>query len=126
MDFEYWWLLALPLFFGLGWLAFCEFWERFSYYGMQAILVLYLSQYLFMPEHIQGVVGMTVLRGWLESVTGPRTPQQLASLVFGLYAAPPDSRRHWWRWRASRWPGPTRPRPSRTSASPWSMPSCMC
>jgi len=21
MDFEYWWLLALPLFFGLGWLA---------------------------------------------------------------------------------------------------------
>lgn len=71
---------------GLGWLAFCEFWERFSYYGMQALLVLYLSQYLFMPEHIQGVVGMTVLRGWLESVTGPRTPQQLASLVFGLYA----------------------------------------
>ena len=21
MDFEYWWLLALPLFFGLGWIA---------------------------------------------------------------------------------------------------------
>jgi len=71
---------------GLGWLAFCEFWERFSYYGMQALLVLYLSNYLFKPEHIAGVAGMDTLRAWIEAVTGPRTPQQLASLVFGLYA----------------------------------------
>ena len=28
---------------GLGWLAFCELWERFSYYGMQGLLGLYLS-----------------------------------------------------------------------------------
>ena len=27
-------------------------WERFSFYGMQALLVLYLSNYLFMPENI--------------------------------------------------------------------------
>lgn len=71
---------------GLGWLAFCELWERFSYYGMQALLVLYLSNYLFLPQNIGQVTGMDGLRGLIEGVTGPRSPQQLASIVFGLYA----------------------------------------
>lgn len=70
---------------GLGWLSFCELWERFSYYGMQALLVLYLSNYLFMPENIGNVAGMDALRAAIEGVTGPRSPQQLASAVFGLY-----------------------------------------
>lgn len=70
---------------GLGWLSFCELWERFSYYGMQALLVLYLSNYLFMPGNIGNVAGMDALRAGIESVTGPRSPQQLASAVFGLY-----------------------------------------
>lgn len=70
---------------GLGWLAFCELWERFSYYGMQALLVLYLSNYLFMPGNIGAVAGMDALRAAIENVTGPRSPQQLASAVFGLY-----------------------------------------
>ncbi len=70
---------------GLGWLSFCELWERFSYYGMQALLVLYLSNYLFMPENIGNVAGMDALRAAIEGVTGSRTPQQLASAVFGLY-----------------------------------------
>ena len=71
---------------GLGWLSFCELWERFSYYGMQALLVLYLSNYLFLPQNIGRVAGIDVLRHVIESVTGPRSPQQLASVVFGLYA----------------------------------------
>ena len=71
---------------GLGWLAFCELWERFSYYGMQALLVLYLSNYLFLPENIGHVAGIETLRAWIEGATGPRSPQQLASVVFGLYA----------------------------------------
>jgi proton-dependent oligopeptide transporter, POT family len=71
---------------GLGWLSFCELWERFSYYGMQALLVLYLTNYLFLPEHIGQVAGIHAVRGAIESVTGPRSPQQLASVVFGLYA----------------------------------------
>jgi len=71
---------------GLGWLAFCELWERFSYYGMQALLVLYLTNYLFLPENIGQVAGIDALRGFIERVTGPRSPQQLASAVFGLYA----------------------------------------
>ncbi len=71
---------------GLGWLAFCELWERFSYYGMQALLVLYLSNYLFLPENVGHVAGMDALRAFIERATGPRSPQQLASAVFGLYA----------------------------------------
>jgi len=42
---------------GLGWLSFCEFWERFSYYGMQALLVLYMTDSLLHPGHIEHVVG---------------------------------------------------------------------
>ena len=71
---------------GLGWLAFCELWERFSYYGMQALLVLYLSNYLFKPENIGQVAGMDALRHFIEAGYGQRSPQQLASAVFGLYA----------------------------------------
>src|SRR4051812_31669674 len=59
---------------GLGWLSFCELWERFSYYGMQALLVLYLSNYLFLPQNIGQVAGIDVLRHVIESVTGPRSP----------------------------------------------------
>ena len=55
---------------GLGWLAFCELWERFSYYGMQALLVLYLSNYLFLPENIGNVSGMDALRAAIEGVIG--------------------------------------------------------
>jgi len=72
---------------GLGWLAFCELWERFSYYGMQGLLVLYATQYLFMPEHIGNVSGMDSLRAAIEFFQGPRSAQQLGSMIFGIYAA---------------------------------------
>jgi POT family proton-dependent oligopeptide transporter len=71
---------------GLGWLSFCELWERFSFYGMQALLVLYLGNYLFLPQNIGQVAGMDSLRRFIEGATGTRSPQQLASAVFGLYA----------------------------------------
>lgn len=34
---------------GLGYLAFTEAWERFSYYGMQSLLVLYMVNRLLHP-----------------------------------------------------------------------------
>ena len=37
---------------GLGYLAFVEGCERFSYYSMQTLLVLYMVKYLLLPEHI--------------------------------------------------------------------------
>ena len=71
---------------GLGWLAFCELWERFSYYGMQILLGLYLTKYLFLPEHIGQVMGIDGLRGAVEYFLGPRTPLQLGAFIAGLYA----------------------------------------
>lgn len=70
----------------LGWLSATEFWERFSYYGMQALLVLYLTHSLLLPGHVEHIAGFRVFRKMVESVTGPLSPQALASTIFGLYA----------------------------------------
>jgi POT family proton-dependent oligopeptide transporter len=71
---------------GLGWLSGSEFWERFSYYGMQGLLVLYMTHYLFKPEHIGKVWGFEPFSHAIQSVYGPLSPQALASAIFGLYA----------------------------------------
>ena len=42
---------------GLGYIAFTEAWERFSYYGMQALLVLYMVNRLLHPGHIEHIAG---------------------------------------------------------------------
>ncbi|MGE5721931.1 MAG: peptide MFS transporter [Sphingomonadales bacterium] len=69
----------------LAFLAFTEAWERFSYYGMTAILVLYMSQALFLPGRIETIAGFAALRSALEGLFGPMTTLALASQVFGLY-----------------------------------------
>ncbi len=33
-------------------------WERFSYYGMRALLVLYMVKYLLQPENAENVIGL--------------------------------------------------------------------
>jgi POT family proton-dependent oligopeptide transporter len=73
---------------GLGYLVFCEAFERFSYYGMQALLALYISQYLLLPEHAGAVAGLDALRRVLESIYGPLgTPLAFAGAVTGFYSA---------------------------------------
>ena len=42
---------------GLGYLAGTELWERFSFYGMQALLMLYMTKYLLLAGRIDKVVG---------------------------------------------------------------------
>jgi POT family proton-dependent oligopeptide transporter len=69
----------------LAYLAFTEAWERFSYYGMTALLVLYMSQSLLLPGHVEHVAGFSVLRACLEAVSGPLSTLALASEIFGLY-----------------------------------------
>jgi POT family proton-dependent oligopeptide transporter len=71
---------------GLAYLAFTEAWERFSYYGMTALLVLYMVNQLLLPGHVEHVVGFVTFRGLLEGVFGPLSAQALASQIFGLYA----------------------------------------
>ncbi len=72
---------------GLAYLAFTEAWERFSYYGMQALLVLYMVDTLLRPGHFGHVLGLHALRGGLEQVSGPLSIQALSSQIFGLYTA---------------------------------------
>jgi proton-dependent oligopeptide transporter, POT family len=68
---------------GLAYLAFTETWERFSYYGMQTLLVLYMVNELLLPGHIENIAffdGFRRLYGDLEG-------QALASAIFGTYTS---------------------------------------
>jgi POT family proton-dependent oligopeptide transporter len=70
---------------GLAFLAFTQVWERFSFYGMQALLALYMIHRLLLPGHIENVVGFAGFRYGLEAVFGPMSMLALASQIFGLY-----------------------------------------
>jgi POT family proton-dependent oligopeptide transporter len=68
---------------GLGYLAFTEAWERFSYYGMQSLLVLYIAKYLLLPGRIENVAFFVSFRKLYGTLEGPA----LASAIFGTYTA---------------------------------------
>ena len=70
---------------GLGVLALTELWDRISFHGMQAVLVLFMVDQLLRPGHVEHVVGFQAFRGVVERVTGPLSVQALASQIFGLY-----------------------------------------
>lgn len=72
---------------GLLFLSFTEVWERFSFYGMQALLVLYMVDQALTPGHIETIAGMGGFRGGIEAVFGPLSIQALSSQIFGLYTA---------------------------------------
>lgn len=72
---------------GLGWLAASEFWERFCYYGMQTLLVLYLTHYLLQPGHIEQVWGFETFRGLIVHLYGRQSQMALASNTAQLYAS---------------------------------------
>lgn len=69
----------------LAYLAFTEAWERFSYYGMTALLVLYMSKYLLLPGHVENIRGFASFRAGIEGVFGPLSTEALASQIYGLY-----------------------------------------
>ena len=72
---------------GLGWLAGSEFWERFSYYGMQALLVLYMTHQLLTPGHVDHVLGFGAFQRLLETINGRAlSGEALASATYGFYA----------------------------------------
>lgn len=70
---------------GLWFLAFTEAWERFSYYGMQSLLVLYMVKYLLLPGRIERVAIFDAFRH-LPMYNG-LDGQPLASAIFGTYTA---------------------------------------
>jgi POT family proton-dependent oligopeptide transporter len=73
---------------GLTWLFTTEMWERFSYYGMRAILVLYLTNFLLLPGPSQHVLGYHAIKGLFEGIVGhPLGVQPFSSLIYGNYTA---------------------------------------
>jgi len=71
---------------GLFYLAFTEAWERFSFYGMTSLVVLYMVNQLLLPGHVEQVGGFSAFRAAVESIVGPLSTQALASEIFGLYS----------------------------------------
>ncbi len=75
---------------GLTYLFTTEMWERFSYYGMRAILIYYLVNYLLHPDVFNGVIGHGFLRGvveWIFNGGQHMDIQPLSSGIYGLYTA---------------------------------------
>lgn len=72
---------------GLGYLAFAEGWERFSYYGMQTLLVLYMVKQLLLPGHVERVGFFGPFHALVNRLNAADlSGQALASAIFGLYA----------------------------------------
>jgi proton-dependent oligopeptide transporter, POT family len=72
---------------GLTFLFTTEMWERFSFYGMRSLLVLYMTKYLLLAEHSETVIGLSSIKHALEAVFGPLAVQPLSSQIWGFYTA---------------------------------------
>ncbi len=73
---------------GLYYIAFTEAFERFSYYGMQVLLVLYMVKQLLLPGHVENIAGFAGFRAFLTHLYGVAPGNQaLSSHIFGLYAS---------------------------------------
>jgi POT family proton-dependent oligopeptide transporter len=70
---------------GLSFLFATEMWERFSYYGMRALLVLYMVKYVLLPDTAGQVIGLAALKNALEALFGPLEVQPFASHIYGFY-----------------------------------------
>jgi proton-dependent oligopeptide transporter, POT family len=72
---------------GLKYLSLAETWERFSFSGMQTLLVLYLGRELLLPGHVENVLGFGSFHAAISSVFGDRLSSAgLASVIFGIYS----------------------------------------
>src|ERR1700732_5396471 len=72
---------------GLTFLFTTEMWERFSYYGMRSLLVLYMTKFLLLEDHSGNVIGLLTVKRALEAIFGPLDVQPLSSQIWGFYTA---------------------------------------
>jgi POT family proton-dependent oligopeptide transporter len=72
---------------GLALLFLTEMWERFSFYGMRALLVLYMTEQLLLVQSAHRVLGYESLHSALQGVFGPLSTQAMSSQIYGLYTA---------------------------------------
>ena len=69
---------------GLGFLLGAEAGWAFAYFGLQAMLTLYMTQTLLKPGHAEHVIGFGAYRGVLQHLYGPLSATGIASQTFGL------------------------------------------
>ena len=72
---------------GLLVLAATDGFVSFSLYGMQSLLVLYMTSALLLPGHVDHVLGMGALRAAFRPVYGPLAGVPLASVIEGSFVA---------------------------------------
>ncbi|MBX3229547.1 MAG: peptide MFS transporter [Labilithrix sp.] len=68
-------------------LFFTEMWERFSYYGMRALLVYYMTKHILLDEWKDRVIGHAAIMGGLTKVFGVMDLDAQSSQIYGLYTA---------------------------------------
>src|ERR1700722_15375159 len=78
-------LFGHPL--GLTILFLTEMWERFCFYGMRALLALYVAHHLALHWAAETVPGFFAVRAGLERVFGTLNDEQFADQIYGLYTA---------------------------------------
>lgn len=69
---------------GLGYIVATECGYAFAYYGMVTILTLYMTHQLFLPGHVENILGFGAYSHFMEGFFGKKTPLALASLTFGM------------------------------------------
>ncbi|MDO8289634.1 MAG: peptide MFS transporter [Parvibaculum sp.] len=70
---------------GLSFLFGTELWERFSYYGMRALLTLYLVKHLLQPETTPNVIGYASVASFFNWLYGPLDIQPMSSSIYAWY-----------------------------------------
>jgi len=86
-----------------------EMWERFSYYGMRALLVLYLTKYLLLSPQVEHVLFYPQVKAFYETLAGHAlSPQPLSSLIYGTYTGLIYATPWLGGWIADRWLGQRR------------------
>ena len=73
---------------GLYVLFFTEMWERFSYYGMRALLILYMTKHLLgAARGGEYIFGFGAIESVMASLFGHLDIQPLSSQIYGIYTA---------------------------------------
>lgn len=72
---------------GLSILFLTEMWERFSFYGMRALLTLYLVSVILTPGHESSVLGLGAMRSGFSQFYGPLNDQDFAARLYAGYTA---------------------------------------
>ena len=72
---------------GLSVLFGTEMWERFCYYGNNALVTYYLVDFLLVGGEPSRVIGYGAVRGFFQGLYGPLGAQPLAALIVGTFGS---------------------------------------